>query len=376
MKYRLLNILVCPVCGGNLHPTVMRERRLEEHSGNPRQPCAACFWKDQDVALPGRCTECMQREIVDGILNCACGLRYPIVNAVPVMLQDGCRLSAENEQTRQRFGYEWTRYPACFAEEEERIFFDETQFEPSELNGRLILDAGCGMGRFTRVAGSRGGEEVIGVDLSESVLSAYKLTEHMPNVHIVKADLMRLPFKDASFDSVYSLGVLHHTPSTEKTFSALVRKLKTGGLLSVWVYGTAGRYADFITNPLRPDRARFIRHALTQRVYWLLVLLRERGSNVLRRITVSMPHKVLYTFCHVLALFGKVPFFKYFTFSVHNNWRVRLLENFDWLAPPFQYHHTKEEMLAWCAKDGIAVERMLQHGFIPKVGMRGVKKRQ
>jgi hypothetical protein len=61
---------------------------------------------------------------------------------------------------------------------------------------------------------------------------------------------------------------------------------------------------------------------------------------------------------------------------VHNNWRVRLLENFDWLAPPFQYHHTKEEMLAWCAKDGIAVERMLQHGFIPKVGMRGVKKRQ
>jgi hypothetical protein len=89
-----------------------------------------------------------------------------------------------------------------------------------------------------------------------------------------------------------------------------------------------------------------------------------------------MPHKVLYTFCHVLALFGKVPFFKYFTFSVHNNWRVRLLENFDWLAPPFQYHHTKEEMLAWCAKDGIAVERMLQHGFIPKVGMRGVKKRQ
>ena len=75
----------------------------------------------------------------------------------------------------------------------------------------------------------------------------------------------------------------------------------------------------------------------------------------------------------VLALLGKLPVIKYGTFSAHADWRVRLLENFDWLAPPFQYHHTKEEMLGWCEKEGIGVERMLEHGFIPKVGVRGRK---
>ena len=399
MKYRLVSILECPVCHNVLELKVFKETEIVLSAPIRDMRCPACVFCGGASHSPEDCAQCTGREILDGILLCPCGERYGVVDGVPILLpgdtsafeqlqrrygekaaftnkdvREACAAGLDADvKTSQRFGYEWTRYPACFAEEEARIFFEETQFGLSELKNRLILDAGCGMGRFTRVAGSRGGE-VVGVDLSESVLSAYKLTEHMPNVHIVKADLMQLPFKDASFDVVYSLGVLHHTPNTEKTFSALVRKLKAGALLSVWVYGTAGRYADFITNPLRPDRMRFVRHAAAQRAYWLLVLAREKCSNALRRITVSIPHKVLYAFCHVLALLGKLPLLKYCTFSVHPDWRVRLLENFDWLAPPFQYHHTKEEMLVWCAEEGIAVEKMLQHGFIPKVGIRGVKK--
>ena len=96
----------------------------------------------------------------------------------------------------------------------------------------------------------------------------------------------------------------------------------------------------------------------------------------MRRITVSLPHRLLYRLCYVLALLGKIPLVKYCTFSAHADWRVRLLENFDWLAPPFQYHHAKEEVLTWYAAAGFDIQGMLKHGFIPKVGVRGVKKQQ
>jgi len=59
---------------------------------------------------------------------------------------------------------------------------------------------------------------------------------------------------------------------------------------------------------------------------------------------------------------------------VHKDWRVRLLENFDWLAPPFQYHHTKEELMAWFSEEHIEVHSMLEHGFIPKTGLAGIRK--
>jgi len=298
---------------------------------------------------------------------------YPERFAVPAYVSgSSAHISQEGEKTQERFGYEWMRYPACFHDEERGIFIEETQLSPAEFAGRLTLDAGCGMGRFTRVAGSHGGE-VIGVDLSESVYRASELTGHMLNVHIVQADLMHLPFPAESFDIIYSLGVLHHTPDTHKAFASVARQVRPGGMFSIWVYGTAGGYADFASNPLRPERLRFVRPAWAKKLYWLLVLTREKCSNALRRITVRLPHKMLYACCYVLALLGKVPLMKYVTFSAHPDWRVRLLENFDWLSPPFQHHHTKEEVFSWFHEGGFEHVRMLRHGFIPKVGILGKK---
>ncbi len=397
MRYRLLNFLVCPLCGRPLQLTVFEEARCVQGTGGPAARCKACFLAAQDSALEGRCEDCARREILHGILNCACGRMFPIVRGVPVLLPfDSAQLlklhaayperfavpayvsggstpvSQEGKKTQERFGYEWMRYPACFEDEERGIFIEETQLSPADFAGRLTLDAGCGMGRFTRVAGAHGGE-VIGVDLSESVFRASELTGHMPNVHIVQADLMRLPFHAESFDIIYSLGVLHHTPDTRKAFASVARYVRPGGMLSIWVYGTAGGYAAFESNPLRPERLRFVESAWAKRLYWLLVLTREKCSDALRRLTVLLPHRLLYACCYLLALLGTVPLLKYCTFSAHPDWRVRLLENFDWLSPPFQYHHTKEEVTAWFREGGFAQVSMLRHGFIPKVGILGRK---
>ncbi len=395
MKYRLLNFLVCPLCGNALHLTVFEEAVHIKPAIMPAVRCGTCFLAARDSGLDGRCDDCARREVIQGLLRCSCGRMFPVLHGVPVMLPEDSgplrklhdayperfavpadcsgspkAISREGRKTRERFGYEWMRYPACFDDEERDIFFEETQLAPNELAGRLTLDAGCGMGRFTRVAGAQGGE-VIGADLSDSVYRAHELTVHMPNVHIVQADLMRLPFRAASFDIIYSLGVLHHTPDTQKAFAAVARYVNPGGMLSIWVYGTAGRYADFKSNPLRPDRLQFVKSDWAKRLYWLLVLARENCSTALRRLTVIMPHKLLYACCYLLALVGKAPLLKYLTFSAHHDWRVRLLENFDWLSPPYQYHHTKEEVITWYENQHLDILKMLQHGFIPKVGLLG-----
>ena len=397
MRYRLLNFLVCPLCGRPLQLTVFEEAQRARRAGVPAARCSPCFLAAQDSSLDGCCDDCAQAEIIHGLLRCSCGRMFPIVHGVPVMLPENSgpllklhdtyperfavpadcsdspnNVSREGKKTQERFGYEWMRYPACFDDEERGIFFEETQLAPGEFAGRLTLDAGCGMGRFTRVAGAQGGE-VIGVDLSESVYRAHDLTEHMPNVHIVQADLMCLPFNAGSFDIIYSLGVLHHTPDTRKALASVARYVRPGGILSIWVYGTAGRYADFASNPLRPERLRFVESECAKRLYWLLVLKREQCSHALRRITVRMPHRLLYACCYLLALLGKVPLVKYLTFSAHPDWRVRLLENFDWLSPPFQHHHTKEEVTAWFSEGGFEDVSMLRHGFSPKVGILGKK---
>lgn len=371
MKFRLLQLLVCPCCKGPLRLTVGRLQPADAPPWAPARPCSPCALGLYDPAAAGNCRTCAGLEIAEGMLSCRCGAAYPIRSCVPVLLP-GQPAARHDDRTRKRFGYEWLRYPACFHEEERGIFFEETQLQPECFAGRLVLDAGCGMGRFTRAAGACSGE-VVGVDLSESVHRAFELTASMPHVHILQADLLRLPLREEAFDIAYSLGVLHHTPATRAAFQAVARTVKQGGTLSVWVYGTAGKYAEFATNPLRPERSRYVRSPLARRAYWLLVLLREKISNALRCATVRLPHRLLYRLCYVPALLGALPLVRYLTFSAHPDWRVRLLENFDWLAPPFQYHHTKEEVAGWFRQEGFQPAGMLRHGFIPKVGITGTK---
>jgi hypothetical protein len=71
---------------------------------------------------------------------------------------------------------------------------------------------------------------------------------------------------------------------------------------------------------------------------------------------------------------GAVPLIKYLTFSVHPLFEVRVQENFDWLSPPYQSHHTKEELARWFESCGFTVDKILPHGFVPKPGIVGRKK--
>lgn len=307
------------------------------------------------------------REIEEGLLACAaCGRQYPIVAGVPRLA--GLETDARVIKTRDSFAWEWKRYPGSL-EEDERIFLEECQLTPSDFQGKRVLDAGCGMGRYALVALSLGAE-VVAVDLSESLLRLAERAGREPRLHVVQGNLLRPPLQEGLFDIVYSHGVLHHTADTHAAFNGVAALVKPKGLLSVWLYGKAGRFADFATNPLKKERAWIERH---RRLAWFVVGLRHLFSDILRVFTTRLPVPVTYALCYPLTWLGALPGVKYLTFSVHPDFKVRLIENFDWVSPPFQYHHTKEELAAWYERAGFAVLKILPHGLVPKPGILGRK---
>ncbi len=223
------------------------------------------------------------------------------------------------------FGRQWNRYDVARPEEDEATFCVKTGASPGSLAGRLVLDAGCGGGRYARLVGSHGAS-VIGVDLSAAVVKAAQLCDSLPNVAILQADLLDLPLADQAFDLVYSIGVLHHTPNPRRAFAEIARKVKPGGRLAVWLYRRN-------------------------------VLLQEWLNTGLRGVTTRLPARVLEPLCAGLGALGSVPVLnrtlnKVANFSSHPDWTLRVCDNFDWYAPAYQSHHSIEELKTWFAEEG------------------------
>jgi SAM-dependent methyltransferase len=91
------------------------------------------------------------------------------------------------------------------------------------------------MGRHAREIARFAGQ-VVAVDFSSAIDQAARNTDELGNVDCVQADLLNMPFADASFDFVYSLGVLHHLEETEQAIVSLARQLKPGGRLRIYLY--------------------------------------------------------------------------------------------------------------------------------------------
>jgi len=337
MKQNLLPWLACPFCGGNL------------------------------IVSAAVVLEPIADEIETGSLSCAsCRRQYPICDGIPRLAPGG--LNARAEKTRVAFGWEWNRYPGSLPEDG-RILLEESQLCPQDFTGRRVLDAGCGMGRYALAALDMGAE-VIAIDLSESLRRLAPPAQRHPRLHVVEGDLLHPPFKPRTFDLVYSHGVLHHTSDTHAAFKEVAALVKTEGKLSVWLYGKAGQYNNFATNPIRTDKEWARKH---RRLAWMIVAIRHFISDCIRAVSTRLPIFVVYALCYPLAILGAVPGLKYITYSVHPDFKVRLIENFDWISPPFQHHHTKEELASWYEQEGFVVERILPHGLVPKPGILGRK---
>ena len=292
-----------------------------------------------------RCTSCRSHldlaveetergEVRTGRLSCrACKKVFPIQRFVPRFVDaDKYADSFSRQRLYVRRHFEHYRKDKSG----DAQFFPTTGFEPADLSGGLTLEIGCGYGRFIDVV-QRAGGRIVGVDLStHSIELAHDFVGFRENVFLVQADLFALPFDLASFQNVYSIGVLHHTPDTRAAFEALVPYVRSGGKIAIWVYHPQEKVI----------------------------------ANWWRKVTTKLDHRLLYAFCIVnQALFSWIR-------ALPGGWRfnwvipgaipkressfwMRVLGDFDSLSPTYAHVHDQEEVTGWFKNVGLLQIRTL-----------------
>ena len=330
MKKELLQYLACPKCAAE----------LELETSDPAAP-----------------------EIIDGTLRCtACTGRYPIARGIPRFVPD--------EEYAGSFGHQWNKYARLQLDSKNGTnfsserFYSITEWKPADLKGRLVLDVGCGSGRFAEVA-LAAGAVVVALDLSRAVDACQENLGTSGVLHCVQGSIFELPFKDGAFDYAYCIGVIQHTPEPERAVKSILKKVKPGGRAGFWIYelcwkswvGTIGfKYV------LRPLTKRLSIQKVETFSIWMEALcwpinriaknLGHIGKIIMRMLPVSCAH------LHGIPLSD----------ADFREW-VRL-DTFDMYSPAHDHPQRFETVAGWLQEAEFRVDPRHPHGAISITGMR------
>ncbi|MBP6334790.1 MAG: class I SAM-dependent methyltransferase [Bacteroidia bacterium] len=188
----------------------------------------------------------------NGHLESPSGKVVPVIKDIPRFV--------EQENYASAFGLQWKAFRLTQLDSNNQMNLSQERLERclgypiSGLNGKNLLEVGCGAGRFTELL-VKSGASVHSVDLSVAVEANKENIGDVPNFQIAQASVYELPFPENSFDVVVCLGVIQHTPSSEKTIEELWRMTKPGGLLVIDHY--RWRIAYYLN--LKPVYRHFLR---------------------------------------------------------------------------------------------------------------------
>jgi SAM-dependent methyltransferase/uncharacterized protein YbaR (Trm112 family) len=351
MKKSLLQLVVCPLCQGEL----TAENFQEAESG----------------------------EIENGLIRCACGTSYPVIGGIPRLLPPllqsmlwemhpeffrayHARLPKEllpdemmqadrsgedfatkaQLDTARSFGYEWQAFSEMLPDYESNFRWYFERFTSDSFAGKRILDAGCGTGRHTFHMARSGASEVVAMDFSQAIEVAAHNNRENPNTHFIQADIYHPPFSPECFDFVYSLGVLHHLPDPEKGFRTLLPLLRAGEYINIYLYWNLEgepawrRAALSAVTGIRRVTTR-LPHALLKKLSWMIAA----GFQV----AFVLPSRALDSFERTRPLADRVPLGHYRKYS----FRVLYTDQFDRFSAPIENRYSRAEVARWFERAGL-----------------------
>lgn len=305
MKEKLLDLLACPVCGGDI--------------------------------LLAYASKYEEREIIEGVLTCKkCTREYKVVRGVPRFV-DLAKIEDDKAATAENFGWQWTNFTQEDPKYNEQFLGWLQPVKREFFKDKVILEGGCGKGRHTTLAAEWGAKEVVGIDLGDGVETAFAMTRNLPNAHIIQCDIYKLPLKRV-FDYAFSVGVLHHTPEPKKSFVSLVGKVKKGGHISAWVYGAENN--EWITNYVDPVRTGFTSQ-ISQPVLYQL--------SKLPTLSVFLTTKLVYRPLNAISkpIANKLFYNEYLNHLGTFGWREQHNIVFDHLVAPTAFYISKDDFASW-----------------------------
>jgi SAM-dependent methyltransferase len=296
-----------------------------------------------------------------------------VAHGRPLIMRDGILraqdiLSAAQDQTSDTFGFKWQKretfdgetmkfFQPWLIEKYGDVASAPWLFATSETP--ILLDAGCGaalsaLGLFGPVLDRM---RYLGIDVSAAVdVAKARFVERGLPAAFVQSDLNRLPLPDNSVDLIFSEGVLHHTDSTRDALTAVVRHLKVGGRILFYVYRKKGPIREF-TDDLIRDKLQ----AMTPEQSWDAMMPLSKLGKVLGdlNIDIDIPEKI-----DLLGIpAGRINLQRFFYWHVLKAFyrpEMSLDEmkhlNFDWYAPKNAHRQSVEDVRAWCAALGLAIE--------------------
>jgi 2-polyprenyl-3-methyl-5-hydroxy-6-metoxy-1,4-benzoquinol methylase/uncharacterized protein YbaR (Trm112 family) len=303
-----------------------------------------------------------EHEIKNGALICqSCSKEYLVRDYIPRFVPKANYAS--------NFGLEWNIHARTQIDKFNGTtitrdrFFRETKWDIQAIKRQRILEAGSGAGRFSQVV-LDAGAILYSFDLSEAVEANFKTNGQHENLNLVQASIYQIPFKEGSFDKIFCLGVLQHTPDPKKSFMSLIPYLAEGGEIVVDVYAKKNILTYFqARHILRPFTARMRSHAL---------------YNVVRASTPRLLSVA--DFLDRVPLIGRRFLVRFVPVSIPgksvpeaNRLEWAILNTFDAYSPRYDRPQTSKTLREWFDEAGLkAIEIFKDSGVGTYVG-RGTK---
>ncbi|MBF0128332.1 MAG: class I SAM-dependent methyltransferase [Magnetococcales bacterium] len=295
--------------------------------------CASCggevTWEEKTHS--NRCLDCGQT------IPCIGHVHYP----------GRGNLAPELALTVEEFGKRWNRVYQKMGPLRENFLHSIAPVERTFFRDKVILDAGGGFGRLTKLMLDHGARHVVLLDLSSAVEAAsHYLEEYRDRVTIVRGDLLHPPLQKEQFDLVMCHGVLHHTGQPQQALHALRAMLKPGtGSLILWVYAHEGNaLMRMLVNTVRRfsmrigDWGRWRLADLVDALLWLLTHLVYRPLSFLPGVGRRL-------------WYGE--YFLDFLFDTNKNNRMDRLQVYhDFLTTEIVEYYSKAQLASWLKNEG------------------------